>query len=145
MAPSRSYGDPGKKQKISGKEIFNKLLSGLLRCSARLGLLNAGLAIARVRVIFLSTALRTFFRKYFWFCWHCSTIDSTNAPAPAKSLLNVRNGQEFPDPRQPTIDDFQSYIWKNKSEKFKLFFRGSLSPLRIMQKTFSDGQGVVFF
>ena len=34
---------------------------------------------------------------------------------------------------------------KNKSEKFKLLFRGFLAPLRIMQKPFPDGQGDICF
>ena len=35
-------------------------------------------------------------------------------------------------------------ILRNKSDKFKLFFRGLLAPLIIIQKSFPDGQGGIF-
>ena len=52
-----------------------------------------------------------------------------------------RNSQT---PRGPKIDDLSLHNFE-KNNMISFFFRGFLAPLTIMQKSFSDGQGGIFF
>ena len=60
---------------------------------------------------------------------------SIHGPQHEKNLLNFRNGPEHFFDISPIFEVFDMKYMRNpekKTEKFKLFFRGFLAPLRII-------------